>query len=128
LAQNPFLRYGQLLQFDRALLALAKSKSFFQNPPVCLCLDEQKQVMVFERAGIVFAVNLHPTQSYQGYVLPVPKRGTYHVCFSSDKSDFGGWDRISCDTEYVASKARKADRAHLQIYLPARSAVCLKKK
>jgi len=34
-------------------------------------------VVVYERAGVVFAFNFHPTQSYADYKIGVEEAGTY---------------------------------------------------
>ncbi|MBO5295603.1 MAG: alpha amylase C-terminal domain-containing protein [Clostridia bacterium] len=45
---------------------------------------------------------------------------------STDDAAFGGWDRIS--TEYIYTAKKQPDgKARLQIYLPARTGLCLKK-
>ena len=38
---------------------------------------ESDQVVVYERAGVVFAFNFHPSQSYADYKIGVDEAGTY---------------------------------------------------
>ena len=126
LADDPTLRYGDLQRFDRAMLALSKEHHLFRHAPKCLFIDEYKQVMIYERGGLVFVMNFSPAESYEGYFVTVPSIGDYRVVFSGDEGRFGGWDRVSKDYTYTASK-HPDKKAKLQIYLPARTAFCLKK-
>ena len=51
----------------------------------CMCVlqayisrkHEADKVVVFERAGVVFAFNLHPSNSYPDYKIGVQVDGTY---------------------------------------------------
>ena len=125
LADNGFLKYEWLNNFDRAMIDLAKSRPLFEKPPVSLFIDEQKQVLVFERAGLTFVFNFHPVNSYEGYILPVLQSGKYQVVLSTDESQFGGTDRVSKQYVYVAKK--KNGVSQFPIYVPSRCAFCLKK-
>ena len=107
------------------MIDLAKSRPLFEKPPVSLFIDEQKQVLVFERAGLTFVFNFHPVNSYEGYILPVLQSGKYQVVLSTDESQFGGTDRVSKQYVYVAKK--KNGVSQFPIYVPSRCAFCLKK-
>ncbi len=124
LADDPLLRYGDLQAFDGAMLAMAKEKKLFAAAPKCIFIDAEKQVLVYERNGAVFVLNFSPTNSYEGYYVTLPKRGEYRVVLSTDDAAFGGWNRISKD--YIYKSQRQPDGAHrIQVYLPARSGLCL---
>ena len=125
-ADDHNLRYGELEAFDRAMLALAQENRLFRRAPKCLFIDEYKQVMIYERGGLVFVMNFSPTESYEGYWLTVPTAGEYRVTFSTDEARFGGWDRVSENYVYTAGK-HPDGKPKLQIYLPARTGFCLEK-
>ena len=125
LADDPLLKYGWLNDFDKAMLALAKSRPLFEKPPVSLFIDEQKQVLVYERAGLIFVFNFHPTNSYENYTVPVPTSGKYQAILSTDEERFGGYNRVSMDYVYTAKK--KNGVSQFSIYAPSRCAFCLKK-
>ena len=125
LADDGLLKYGWLNEFDKAMLALAKSRPLFEKPPVSLFIDEQKQVLVYERAGLIFVFNFHPTNSYENYTVPVPTSGKYQVILSTDEEQFGGENRVSMDYVYTAKK--KKGVSQFSIYAPSRCAFCLKK-
>ncbi len=126
LADDGLLRYGDLEAFDRAMLQLATESKIFSKSPQCIFIDAQKQVLVYERNKQIFAFNFSPTNSYEGYYITVPGAGDYEVALSTDEKRFGGWDRISKECFYSATKQRDG-QSRLQIYLPARTAVCLTK-
>ncbi len=127
LADDPLLKYRFLNEFDRQLVAMTKKRNLFAHQPTALFLDEQKQILVYKRGKVIFAVNLHPEQSQEGYWIPVDKEGDYVPIFSSDDQRFGGWDRIDCSMTYTAVKC-DGNATGFSVYLPARTAVCFTMK
>jgi 1,4-alpha-glucan branching enzyme len=125
LADDEELRYGQLGEFDKALVAFTKENKLWKKPPRVLKIDENAQVMIYERGGVIFAFNFSPCNSYDGFEVVVPRAGQYQVVLSSDDSKFGGWDRISTDYIYTAQKSGKKNT--FKMYLPARTMCCIKK-
>ncbi len=126
LADDPNLKYEYLQAFDKEMIAFIRSGRFLSAQPHGLFIDQQKQVLVYERAGYIFVFNFSPTASYENYWLTVPMKGRYKVVVSTDEKRFGGWDRISMDYVYTAN-IMPGDESKFQIYLPARTAMCLKK-
>ena len=124
LADDGLLKYGYLREFDKAMVGLAKDKDIFAKAPKCLFIDAQKQVLIYERGGLVFVLNFSPENSYDGYFITVPTRGKYRVIMSTDESRFGGWDRISHDYVYTATK-HPDGKNKLPIYIPARTGLCM---
>ena len=124
LADDESLKYRYLLDFDRDMVEFAKKNKIFRKAPKALQIDENNQVMVFERGGVVFAFNFSPSNAYVDYKIKVPK-GNYRVTLSSDESKFGGFDRIS--TEYIYEAKKCKGGYEFPIYLPARTAICLAK-
>ncbi len=126
LADSPFLRYGELRAFDKAMIALSKDGALLRKPAKCLFIDECQQVLMYERGELTFVLNFNPGQSLDGYWVTVPGAGQYKVVFSTDEERFGGWDRIELGATYHA--ARHPDGQYkLRLYVPARTALCLKK-
>jgi 1,4-alpha-glucan branching enzyme len=126
LADDKLLKYSYLQDFDRAMLTLATESKLFSKAPHCIFIDAQKQVLVCERNGRIFAFNFSPSNSYEGYYITVPRAGAYKVILSTDEKSFGGWDRISTEYAYCATK-QPDGKNRLQIYLPSRTAVCLER-
>ena len=123
LVDDGLLKYGQLNEFDREMISLASEKKLFSKRAKVLFVDEEKQVLIFERAGITFIFNFNPNESYENYYAKVSKSGRYRVCLSSDDSEFGGFDRVSKNYEYLAKKNR--GEYEFPIYLPSRCAFAL---
>ena len=126
LADDPSLRYGLLQAFDREMLSLIKARHLLTHPVHCLFIDAGCQVLTYERGGVTFALNFSPWNSYGDYWLTVPGPGRYRVVLSTDEAAFGGFDRVSTDYVYAARKQRDGSYK-IRIYLPARTAVCLKR-
>jgi len=127
LADDGLLKYGWLNEFDRAMVDLAQEKSLFKKEPVSLYIDEEKQILVYERRSVIFAFNFSPTNSETEYFVRVPKAGKYKAVLTTDESRFGGWDRI--DKEYVYNTEDVYGKGiGFRMYLPARTAVCMVKK
>ncbi len=126
LADDRNLKYSYLQEFDRALVGLLREKKVLQKTEKSLYIDKEAQVLVYERGGLVFALNFSPANPYEGYWLTVPKGGRYKVILSTDERVFGGWDRISEEYVYTAKKQNDGT-FKLQIYIPARTGFCMEK-
>ena len=126
LADNEDLRYADLLRFDKKMISFAKRHKLFKKQPTSLYIDNEAKVLIYERNGVVFAFNFHPTNSYDGYSIPVLKSGKYQATLSTDDSAFGGWDRISEVTRYEV-KGKKKGNMQFLAYLPARTGACFTK-
>ena len=125
LADDTTLKYSYLLAFDRAMLALAQEQKLFAKEAKCLFVDADKQILVYERAGLIFAFNFSPSGSRESYFIPTGKKGDFSAVLTTDEKRFGGWERISKMT-YTAEQ--NADKVYgFKTYLPARTAVCFKK-
>ena len=127
LAEDKNLKYQFLENFDRALMTLLRDGEVYEEAPRCATVDADKKVLVYERGGLTFALNFHPTDSYEGYCASVPEEGQYRVILSTDSEAVGGWGRISETYVYRAEKGEK-DTLLVPIYLPARTGLVLKKQ
>ena len=126
LADNPDLRYKGLQDFDAAMIALIKKEHVLTKDTHSLWIGQDEKVLIYRKGNVIFAFNFHPTNSLEGYFVPVHEEGTYSVVLSSDDAQFGGPNRI--DTAYKYTATRQPDgRIGFQCYLPSRSALVLKK-
>ncbi len=126
LVDNHNLKYEWLNDFDKEMLALSKEYDVLTSPSHNLWIHQDDKVMVYERGGLTFAFNFHPTKSFTGYFIPVLEEGNYKVILSTDEGRFGGQDRIS--ESYVYETVKLDDgRYGFLIYLPSRTACALKK-
>ena len=118
LADDENLRYQYLNAFEKAMVKLVKP--VLGGKERQLWLDNEKKTLVYQKGQLVSAYNLHPTDSYEGYRIPVPEDGTYQVVMSTDDFCFGGQGRVWHET-YTAKDGK------VQLYLPSRTAIVLKK-
>ena len=127
LADSPFLHYRSLEAFDAALMGLDAAFGTLRDPFIeRLLLDEDARLLVFRRGPLLFAVNLHPSASYEGFRLPVPDPEDYRTVLSTEETRFSGHGRAREGTPHPAQGVPAGDRDRsLQIYLPSRTALVL---
>jgi 1,4-alpha-glucan branching enzyme len=125
LSEDPALRFAFLGDFDKAMLGLAKAHCLLEAPFARnLWQEEPRKLLAYEKAGLVFLFNFHPTHSLPNFFLPVVKAGRYRVLLDTDAPAFGGQGRIACDTVYEAV-CRDGAQTGFTIYSPARTALVL---
>ncbi len=125
LADNTDLKYRYLQEFDKRMLAVVKENHMLFGEAKKLELNEEKRVILYERAGIVCAFNFDPERNYFGYTIPVPKEGQYRVVISSDECRFGGAGKVSMDHIYTAVRGRNGIPV-LKLFLPKSTGICIK--
>lgn len=129
LADNGFLKYQWLQQFDMDMLRFAKKfRILRQQKPVNLWTDPQAKILAFEKTGLIFIFNFHACQSQQRFFVPISTAEDtrrYRVVFSTDRTCYGGDDRI--DEQYVYPVTRSPERhSGFFVYIPCRTAMVLK--
>ena len=126
LVDNENLRYCELNDFDKAMIALLKDEDILAKKAESRWLHQDDKIIMYNKGDVIFVFNFHPTKSFEGYFVPVVTEGKYQVVLSSDDGTFGGQGRV--DKEYVYEAVRTpADWIGFQCYLPNRSAFVLKK-
>lgn len=90
------LKYKYLETFDAAMIALEKEHHLLSSTfPTLLNVDETNKTLIFERAGLIFLFNWHPTNSITNYEFFVPQAGNYRIVLNSDATEFGGHNRVN---------------------------------
>lgn len=127
LADDPALRYGGLMRFDRAMLALDRKFHLLEDPFVeQLAVHEDTRQLIFRRGPLIFAFNFHPTESYVGLRIPVPDPRDYKVALDTDAREFEGFGRLDPSVVHQKEDVPMYGRAQsIRIYLPNRTAVVL---
>ncbi|MCQ2378454.1 MAG: alpha amylase C-terminal domain-containing protein [Victivallaceae bacterium] len=125
LAEDPNLHYMALGAFDRAMLQIVRDPGFYQARVQLVKVDDGLKVVVFERAGFWFCFNFHCSASYPDYEFEVMP-GDYRLVLDSDDSEFDGFGRHPKDFRWFPEPRQQGE--FLKIYLPARSAVVLKRE
>ncbi|KAK9503231.1 hypothetical protein O3M35_011847 [Rhynocoris fuscipes] len=125
LVDDPTLRYKELNEFDTAMNHLDMKYNWLGSLPGYVSWKhEDDKVIVFERAGLVFAFNFHPTKSFPDYRIATNEAGVYSIVLNSDEKKFGGLDRLTMSTKYVTDNMPYAGRQFsFQIYIPCRVAL-----
>ena len=124
LPNNPKLRYQGLEAFDAAMIRLAREEAVFAKPPRLMVQDNMARVLIFMRGDLLFVFNFHPLSSYVDYTFGVDA-GKYTICLESDAVAFEGFSRI--DPQVAHFTLWRAPHHQLSLYLPARTAMVLKK-
>ncbi len=130
LVDNPELDYHFLGDFDRKMIEVVKGeKNFIKTPVQEIWHNDGDQVLAFMRGDLVFVFNFSPTRSFTDYGFLVPE-GDYKVVLNSDAKEFGG-NGFADDTMVHHTNFdpvyEKDHKGWLKLYIPARSAVVLKK-
>lgn len=125
LTDDELLRYRFLNEFDSAMNNTEEKFGWLQAPQAYISLkNETDKVIVFERGGVVFIFNFHPTESFSDYRIGVDQPGTYRVVLNSDSKDFGGYNRIDEATRFFTTPMEWNGRANwTHVYIPCRTAL-----
>jgi 1,4-alpha-glucan branching enzyme len=117
LVDNPALKYQWLARFDRELMHFARQSSLLESPPAQVVhLDQDKKILIVERANFIFVFNFSVASSIPDYPIHVPKGTTLRVLLDSDASDSGGHGRVTAACHYPVDA-----QGILKIYSPSRS-------
>jgi len=124
------LKYKYLNAFDNAMIELISGVYNFQSLAVDkLWEKDSDQILAFGRGDLVFVFNFNPSNSFTDYgVLTRP--GKYKVVLSTDDPAFGGYGNIDPTVEHFTTHDplyAPIDREWLKLYLPARSAMVLRR-
>ena len=91
--------------------------------------NDGDQILAYMRGDLIFIFNFNPTKSFTDYGFLVPT-GSYDVVLNTDAKEFGGNgladDTMTHLTNYDPAYVTE-HKEWLKLYVPARSAVVLKK-
>ncbi|MBL6990944.1 MAG: alpha amylase C-terminal domain-containing protein [Bacteriovoracaceae bacterium] len=122
------LCYKFLGQFDQEMVKLLKDYSVLgSTKPNIVHVHVSNHTLVFSRSGLLFLFNFDASNSYTDYSFDVPQ-GEYKQLFSSDCDRFGGHNRLEDGQIHHTTNWPATDlKTMLSVYLPARTAIVLKK-
>ena len=125
LAENGYLKYQWLENFDRAMLKFARKHRVLSKPQaVNLWIDQDNKIISFAKGDLLYLFNFNTTKSDPKFFMHahLTGAGSYRVIFSSDDPEFGGLNRVSKD--YVYHTSEIADKGTgFEVYSPCRTAV-----
>ena len=131
LVDNPDLDYHFLGDFDREMLSVIKSEPQFNLTPVEeVWHNDSDQILAYKRGELLFVFNFSPSRSFADYGFLV-REGEYNVVLNTDAKAFGGNGLADDSVPHLTNPDplyAKDGKGWLKLYIPARSAVVLKKK
>ena len=127
LADNESLRYAGLNRFDAAMNQLDVRYKILPDPLIeQLHVHEDNKQLVYRRGPLVFVFNLHPTNSYSDWRIPVPDRTDYQLILNTDSRQFSGHGLANDQQKFVWQDTPAGGRKQsVMIYVPSRSAQVL---
>ena len=126
LADNGYLKYHWLGDFDKAMLDFVKKTKVMQAEPAWLLnADEDNKTIVYERNNLIFVFNWGQ-KSLPDYKINVKQTGDYEIMFTTDDKCFGGFENI--DKNAVFPSEKKGDEITMKIYNVARTATVYRVK
>ena len=130
LVDNKELCYHYLGDFDEAMLKVIKTVKNFQKTPVVeVWHNDGDQILAFSRGDLLFVFNFSPNRSYTDYGFIVPQ-GSYDVVLNTDNKLYGGNDLADDSVRHFTNYDpiyERDGKGWLMLYIPARSAVVLRK-
>jgi 1,4-alpha-glucan branching enzyme len=125
LVDDELLRYRFLNEFDSKMQWTEEKYGWLHSPQAYVSLKhEGDKVIVFERAGLLWIFNFHPSNSFTDYRVGVEQEGTYRIVLSTDSKAFGGHGNVAEDTRFFTTPFAWNDRKNfLQVYIPTRTAI-----
>ncbi|MBQ3190353.1 MAG: alpha amylase C-terminal domain-containing protein [Bacteroides sp] len=130
LVDDKELCYHYLGDFDREMVHLLRSVKDLQDTPVIeIWHNDGDQVLAYRRKNLIFVFNFHPNKSFTDYGFLVPT-GAYDVVLNTDNPDFGGFGSSDDSIRHFTNfdpLYKKDKKEWLKLYIPARSAVVLRK-
>ncbi|KAI0053745.1 glycoside hydrolase family 13 protein [Auriscalpium vulgare] len=129
IVDDELLRYKYLNNFDKAMNHLDAQYQWLDAPQAYVSLKhEGDKVVVFERAGLVFVFNFHPTNSYSDYRVGVDVPGEYRIVLSSDDKQFCGFANIDVNAKFFTTPLEWNNRKNwMHVYVPSRTCIVLAK-
>lgn len=130
LVDNKELCYHYLGDFDKEMIHIIRSVRNFQRTEVVeIWHNDSDQVLAYKRGDMIFVFNFSPDRSYTDYGFLV-SAGAYDVVLNSDSPAFGGFGLTDDSIRHFTNHDplyKKARKEWLKLYIPARSAMVLKK-
>ena len=123
LAENPELKYINLLNFDRAMIRECRC-SVDSGYADLVHVHNSDHVLAYSRGGLYYFFNTDPVNSYVDYKVRVAE-GRYTLVLDSDTEEFGGYSRIPHELQIETEQ--QGDQALLSLYLPSRTVLVFRR-
>lgn len=125
LVDDKLLRYRHLYEFDAGMQHCERQHQWLNTPQAYVSLkNESDKVIAFERNGLLFIFNFHPTQSFTDYRIGVEVAGTYKIVLNTDRKEYGGFERVDENSRFQTTDLAWNNRKNfVQVYIPSRVAL-----
>ena len=122
------LHYTDLAQFDQDMVELIRKEYRFSESQIEKVWDnEGDQLVAFRRRDLLFIFNFNGEKSFTDYGILV-KKGVYNVVLNTDDPKYGGFGFSDDSIEHHTTASHLKNKEWLQLYIPARSALVLRRK
>ncbi|KAI8073714.1 1,4-alpha-glucan-branching enzyme GBE1 [Thamnidium elegans] len=127
---DPLLRYKYLNEWDRGMQLTEEKYGWLHDAQGYVSRkNDGDKIIVFERAGVIFIFNFHPTQSFTDYRVGVSQSGKYKIILNSDDKQFLGHGRVDGNTDFFTTAGDWDTRPNwIQVYIPNRTCLLLAKE
>lgn len=130
LVDDKELCYHYLGDFDREMIHLVRGvRNFHRTEVMEIWHNDGDQVLAYKRGDLIFVFNFSPNHSYTDYGFLV-SAGAYDVVLNSDSPAFGGFGLTDDSIRHFTNHDplyKRARKEWLKLYIPARSAMVLRK-
>ncbi len=113
------------------MLEVIKSEPHFNDTVLQeIWHNDSDQILAFSRNNLIFVFNFSPTRSFSDYGFLVPN-GSYKVVLNTDSWEYGGFGFVDEKVKHITLSDPLYERdgkGWLKLYIPARSALVLRKE
>ena len=131
LRDNEGLKYHYLSDFDQDMIkTLSMNVALDGYNAQKIHENRSNQILAFIRKNLVFVFNFSPTNSVVDYAIEIDG-GEYELILNTDAKKYGGFGHLTESQTYFTIPATfdyKRESLALKLYLPARTAIVLKRK
>uniref|UniRef100_A0A7N5JDZ9 1,4-alpha-glucan-branching enzyme n=1 Tax=Ailuropoda melanoleuca TaxID=9646 RepID=A0A7N5JDZ9_AILME len=111
LTDDDLLRYKFLNNFDRDMNKLEERCGWLSAPQAHVSeKHEANKIIAFERAGLLFIFNFHPSKSYTDY--RVGTTCTFKIVLDTDAAEYGGHQRLDHNTDFFSEDFKHNERPY----------------
>jgi 1,4-alpha-glucan branching enzyme len=115
LIDDKLLRYKYLYAWDAAINNTETEYGWLTGESSSTYVSvkhEGDKILIFERKGLLFVFNFHPTMSFTDYRVPTGFKGKHTCILNSDRREFGGHDRLDESVGYFPTKEEYCGRPY----------------
>ncbi len=130
LVDNPNFIYQGLNDFDKDMLEIILSEKDFNTTPICQLWDkEHDQIIAYQRNNLIFIFNFNNNKSFTDYGI-LAESGSYKIILNTDNKKYDGHGLVDESIEHFTQPTEDGTfgKEWLKLYIPARSAMVLRKQ